>query len=385
MDIYLVGGAVRDKLLGLPVDERDWVVVGATPQRMLDMGFKQVGKNFPVFLHPETKEEYALARTERKTGRGYKGFEFHADPGVTLEEDLKRRDLTINAMAEDTDGKIIDPYGGQDDLAAGRLRHISEAFTEDPVRILRVARFAARFGRWGFSVTHNTNALMRKMVDNGEIDYLVPERVWVELEKALASDAPARFFSVLHGCSALAVLFPEIEQDYHDRNSGHDHKALPAALEVLQHSAEQSKDPQVRLATLLLSVGKNRDAATRISHTEALCKRYRLPNDYTQLAATAIGIAHHLISDDADELLQAMEISGAFRNEQRWAQLLTSCRLAGVIDARRAEHLESARRLVAEINAASVKDTTLSGPAIGAAIHDLRLRVIADAWSRAGA
>lgn len=384
MDIYLVGGAVRDKLLDLPVEERDWVVVGATPQQMLDLGYRQVGKDFPVFLHPETKEEYALARTERKTGHGYRGFEFHANPRVTLEEDLQRRDLTINAMAENASGEIIDPYGGQEDLAAGRLRHVSKAFAEDPVRILRVARFASRFGRWGFSVAHDTNALMRKMVDNGEVDYLVPERVWAELEKALTTDTPARFFIVLHGCNALALLFPEIEHEYHDASSGHGSETLPAALQALQRSAEQSKDPQVRFTTLLLSLGRNLDTETRITRTEALCKRYRVPNDYAQLAVTAIRIADSLGSDDAEKLLQAMETSGAFRHAQRWAQLLTSCHISGFIDAQRAERLETARRQAAEIGAASLKDASLSGAAIGSAIHDLRREVIKNVWSQSG-
>ena len=199
MDTYLVGGAVRDRLLGLPVRERDWVVVGATVEDMLAQGYQQVGKDFPVFLHPETHEEYALARTERKSGHGYRGFTVHADPDVTLEEDLKRRDLTINAMAETADGQLIDPFHGEEDLRNGLLRHVSPAFVEDPVRILRVARFAARFARQGFKVAHETNRLMRKMVDNGEIDYLVPERVWAELEKALHTDNPEKFFQVLHG------------------------------------------------------------------------------------------------------------------------------------------------------------------------------------------
>jgi tRNA nucleotidyltransferase (CCA-adding enzyme) len=384
MDIYLVGGAVRDKLLGLPVEERDWVVVGATPQQMLDLGYKQVGKDFPVFLHPETKEEYALARTERKTGHGYKGFEFHADPDVTLEEDLQRRDLTINAMAENANGEIIDPYGGQEDLAAGRLRHVSAAFAEDPVRILRVARFASRFGRWGFRVAHGTNALMRKMVDNGEVDYLVPERVWAELQKALTTDTPSRFFTVLHACNALAVLFPEIELAYHDSESSHGSAALPDALETLQRSADQSQDPQVRFATLLLSLGKDLDSAMHITHAEALCERYRIPNDYAQLAVTAIRIAGSLNSDDAEQLLQAMETSGAFRNTQRWEQLLTICRITDYIDAQRAERLDTARHQAAEIGAASLKDAALSGPAIGAAIHDLRRHVIEGVWSQSG-
>ena len=211
MKIYLVGGAVRDTLLGLPVKEKDWVVVGATPQQMIDLDYKPVGKDFPVFLHPQTGEEYALARTERKSGHGYRGFTFHTDPGVTLEEDLVRRDLTINAMAMDADGELIDPFNGREDLNQGLLRHVSPAFREDPVRILRVARFAARFARFGFHVTHGTNALMRQMVESGEIDYLVPERVWKETSRALSESSPERFFEVLRGCAALERLFPEVD------------------------------------------------------------------------------------------------------------------------------------------------------------------------------
>ena len=211
MEIYLVGGAVRDKRLGLPVRERDWVVVGATPQELLSQGYKPVGRDFPVFLHPVSKEEYALARTERKTGPGYTGFETCSDPTITLEEDLRRRDLTINAMAETPGGELIDPYGGVEDLDNGLLRHVSPAFAEDPVRILRVARFAARFAHRGFRVAHQTNALMRQMVENGEVDHLVPERVWSEFARALEAKTPERFFDVLYGCGALARLFPEIE------------------------------------------------------------------------------------------------------------------------------------------------------------------------------
>ena len=210
METYLVGGAVRDKLLHLPVRERDWVVVGATPEEMLALGYIPVGRDFPVFLHPETRDEYALARTERKTGHGYTGFATCSDPGITLEQDLLRRDLTINAMAETAHGELIDPYGGREDLDNGVLRHVSPAFAEDPVRILRIARFAARFSRMGFHVAHDTNRLMRTMVARGEVDYLVPERVWAELVKALAENTPARFFEVLQGCNALEKLFPEM-------------------------------------------------------------------------------------------------------------------------------------------------------------------------------
>lgn len=209
MKIYQVGGAVRDKLLGKPVKDRDWVVVGSTPEEMKSLGYKPVGKDFPVFLHPETKEEYALARTERKTGKGYKGFTFHTSSEITLEDDLVRRDLTINAMAEDEDGKLIDPFGGEQDLKDSMLRHVSPAFVEDPLRVLRVARFAARFG---FKIANETMTLMQTISASGELEALVPERVWTELEKALGGKYPTRFLLVLRACNALKVLFPEIDR-----------------------------------------------------------------------------------------------------------------------------------------------------------------------------
>src|SRR5690606_13086377 len=211
MEVYLVGGAVRDELMGLPVTERDWCVVGATPDEMKALGFRQVGKDFPVFLHPETGEEYALARTERKTGPGYHGFEFRTSPDVTIEEDLARRDITINAMARDAEGRLVDPFGGRRDLRNKVLRHVSEAFAEDPVRVLRVAKFAARFAPQGFRVADETMELMRGMVEDGEVDELVPHRVWKETEAALAGPAPRVYFEVLRECGALAVVFPEID------------------------------------------------------------------------------------------------------------------------------------------------------------------------------
>jgi len=381
MEIYLVGGAVRDKLLGLPVEERDWVVVGASPQHLLDLGYKQIGKDFPVFLHPQTKEEYALARTERKTGHGYKGFEFYTDPDVTLEQDLKRRDLTINAIAQSADGDIIDPYGGQGDLAAGRLRHISAAFAEDPVRILRVARFAARFGRWGFSVAHDTNALMRKMVDNGEIDYLVAERVWSELAKALLTEQPLRFFTVLNGCRALSTVFPEIAREYRADQAAHGKAPLPDALEALRLGSAHSDDPQIRFAVLLLSLGGDMSTAARAIQAQALCKRIRAPNQYTRLALDAIKLIEALTGNDAEQLLGAMQSSGAFREPRRWRQLLETYRLSGAIDADRARRLDDARERAAEINAAALEDRPLSGPAIGEAIHERRRQAIASAWT----
>jgi tRNA nucleotidyltransferase (CCA-adding enzyme) len=375
MQTYLVGGAVRDKLLGLPVREKDWVVVGASPQELLDQGFKQVGKDFPVFLHPQTGDEYALARTERKTGPGYKGFAFHASPEVTLEQDLQRRDLTINAMAENADGTLIDPYHGREDLDNGLLRHVSPAFAEDPVRILRVARFAAQFGKWGFKVAHGTNALMRNMVESGEVDHLVPERVWGELARALASDTPHRFFTVLAGCGALAVLFPEIAREYGDPQT-HSSKQLVAPLQALADSVAHSDDPAVRFAVLLRALGRDLDRDQRLAEAEALCNRYRAPNDYRWLALHAIRHEQNVLSDDPRQLLTLMESAGAFRTGTRWPQLLDTWRAAGLIDPQRAERLEQARAAAARISADDVNTPDLSGPALGTAIRERRIEAL---------
>ena len=378
MEIYLVGGAVRDKLLGLPVTEQDWVVVGASPQEMLELGYKQVGKDFPVFLHPETGEEYALARTERKTGPGYTGFSFHASPDVTLEQDLQRRDLTINAMAEAADGTLIDPCHGQDDLRDGLLRHVSPAFIEDPVRILRVARFAARFARYGFRVAHDTNALMRNMVANGEVDHLVPERVWAELVKALGTDAPHRFFTVLRGCGALAVLFPEIDREFGDSQQAHSDKPLPAALEALKNSVAHSDDPRVRFGVLVSSLATGPDTESRCNRAGELCRRYRIPNDYTRLALAAIRLEDHARGSAPEDALQLMESGGAFKKTGFWQQLLSVYLVTGILDRPQADRLTALATKAGAVSAAQLEDQSLRGPAIGEAIRARRLHIIAD-------
>lgn len=342
MEIYLVGGAVRDQLLDLPVTERDWVVVGATAQEMLDLGYRQVGKDFPVFLHPQTGEEYALARTERKTTAGYYGFEVHADPAVTLEQDLQRRDLTVNAMAMDAQGNLIDPFGGEQDLREGRLRHVSPAFVEDPVRILRVARFAARFARWGFRLAHTTNRLMRTMVENGEVNTLVPERVWAETEKALREPNPERFFEVLRGCGALAKVFPELDALFGVPQPAQHHAEIDTGIHVmmvLQQAAALSTDPQVRFAALTHDLGKGATPRElwpkHIGHEErsaelvaALCARLRAPNDYRDLAlltARFHGRCHRALELRASTLLETLEALDPFRKPQRFEQFLLAC------------------------------------------------------------
>ncbi|NOZ11376.1 MAG: multifunctional CCA addition/repair protein [Gammaproteobacteria bacterium] len=342
MEIYLVGGAVRDKLLSLEVKDRDWVVVGGSPQEMEKLGYRAVGKDFPVFLHPDSHEEYALARTERKTAPGYSGFAFNAAPDVTLEEDLKRRDLTINAMAETADGTLIDPYHGAEDLRSGTLRHVSSAFAEDPVRILRVARFAARFAAWGFKVAHDTNTLMRKMVENGEVDALVAERVWVETRRALTTDKPSRFFEVLRGCDALAKVFPEIDALFGVPQPEHHHPEKDTGIHVmmvLDQAAQLSQDPQVRFAALTHDLGKattpKKDWPRHIGHEQRsvvlikeLCQRLRVPKDYRELAmATAHYHTHcHRAAElKPSTLLKTLLALDAFRKPKRLEQFLLAC------------------------------------------------------------
>jgi tRNA nucleotidyltransferase (CCA-adding enzyme) len=381
MEVYLVGGAVRDRLLELPVDERDWVVTGATPDDLLALGYRQVGKDFPVFIHPLTGDEYALARTERKIGPGYRGFEFHASPDVTLEQDLLRRDLTINAMAETKDGALIDPCHGERDLEQGLLRHIGPAFVEDPVRILRVARFAARFAKWGFRVAHGTNALMREMVDNGEVDHLVAERVWAELSKALATDSPHRFFQVLRGCGALSRLFPEIDREYPAGNETHSNKQCVKPLEALEYCATRNTDPRIRFATLLHALGQGLPLERRIEQIRALCKRLRVPKEYSQLASCAVEQEQNAAGNKPDQILEFMEAAGAFRHTERWHRLLNVYEIAALIDHNKAEALEDARIHCAEVNAAQIDKPDLSGPALGAAIRARRVEIIRDSFT----
>ncbi len=340
MQIFTVGGAVRDELLGRPVADRDYVVVGASPQAMLDKGFRPVGKDFPVFLHPETQEEYALARTERKTGRGYHGFAFHAAPEVTLEQDLARRDLTINAMARGADGVLVDPFHGQRDLSAKILRHVGPAFAEDPVRILRIARFAARFA--DFTVAPETLTLMRAMVDAGEVDHLVAERVWQELAKGLMEAGPARMFAVLRECGALSRLLPEVEAlfgvaqraDYHPEIDTGVHTMM-----VIDQSARQEFALPVRFAALTHDLGKATTPADilprhhghemrSVKLVATLCERLRVPNecrDLALLAARYHGDIHRAAELRPTTLVTLLERTDALRRPERFGQLLQAC------------------------------------------------------------
>ncbi len=393
---YLVGGAVRDERLGLPVRERDWVVVGATPEEMGAAGYLPVGKDFPVFLHPQTKEEHALARTERKTAPGYRGFSFHTGPEVTLEDDLIRRDLTINAIACDDDGRLVDPYGGQRDLDARLLRHVSEAFCEDPVRILRVARFHARFASLGFRVAEETLALMRQMVDSGEVDHLVPERVWQETKKGLMTDSPGTYFRTLHECGALARIMPELaalhgvpqRADYHPEVD-----TLVHVLMCVDTSAALQLPLEVRYAVLVHDLGKGATPQQEwpshrmhdirgVPLVETFSARLRVPSACRDLAL--VHTREHLIIHQAlqlkpSTLLGLLERMGGFAKGERFEQVLQ----ASVCDARgrlgfenspyeQADYLRAARVAANEIQAAQVMADGISGVAIGEALKERR-------------
>ena len=337
MRCYVVGGAVRDALLGRPVQDHDWVVVGATPEEMLARGFRPVGKDFPVFLHPRTGEEYALARTERKSGRGYKGFAVHAAPDVTLEQDLLRRDLTINAIARDEEGTLIDPYGGRADLAQRVFRHVSPAFAEDPVRILRVARFAARFG--DFSVAAETLGLMRAMVADGEVDHLVPERVWQELARGLMEAAPSRMLGVLRECGALARILPEVERLFGVPQPAAHHPEIDTGvhvLAVLDHAAATGQPLAVRWACLLHDLGKGDTPAHVLPHhygheaksaarAREVSERLKAPIDCRDLAvllAREHGILHQAAHLRPLTMVRVLERTDALRRPERFLLLL---------------------------------------------------------------
>lgn len=340
MQIYQVGGAVRDELLGLPVQDRDYVVVGATPEEMVRQGFQPVGKDFPVFLHPQTHDEYALARTERKTARGYKGFQVYAEPAVTLEQDLARRDLTINAIAKNGEGRIIDPYGGVGDLKAGILRHVGPAFVEDPVRILRVARFAARFEK--FTIAPETLALMREMVSSGEVDALVPERVWQELAKGLMESKPSRMFYALRASNALERILPEVERLFGVPQPERHHPEIDTGVHVMMVvdcAASRHFPLPVRFAALTHDLGKGttprEEWPRHIAHEERgfelikpLCQRLRVPNDCRDLALVTArfhGVVHRAFELRPETILNLLQETDALRQPQRFEHFLQAC------------------------------------------------------------
>ena len=407
MQIYMVGGAVRDKLLGRPVNDRDWVVVGATPEQMQKLGYLPVGRDFPVFLHPETREEYALARTERKSGRGYRGFEVHSSPDVTLEEDLSRRDLTINAIASSADASsarsLFDPYSGIQDLQARVLRHVTDAFREDPVRILRVARFAARFT--DFTVAPETMQLMREMVDAGEVNHLVPERVWQELARGLMEEKPSRMFEVLRECGALQVLLPEVARlwgvpqraDYHPEVDTGVHLMM-----VLDMSARLQAPLSVRFACLAHDLGKGTTPADilprHIGHEDRsaellqhVAERLRVPVDCRETAdvvAREHGHVHRSGDLSAAALVRLLERCDAIRKPGRFADILLACECdaRGRLGFEEADYpqrprlmaaLAAAQSVVTREIAAQAAARGVSGPRVGALIHQARVEAVA--------
>jgi tRNA nucleotidyltransferase (CCA-adding enzyme) len=400
MEVYLVGGAVRDRLLGRPVHERDWVVVGARPEELERDGFVPVGREFPVFLHPQTKEEYALARVERKVGPGYRGFTTQFAPDVTLEDDLRRRDLTINAMAETPAGEVVDPYGGRRDLEARLLRHVSEAFVEDPVRILRVARFAARYAELDFRVAEETRVLMQGMTASGEVDALVPERVWKETERALGEPRPDVFFQTLRSCGALAKIFPELDALYGIPQPPKWHPEVDTGVHVMlvvRYAAKIGAPSSVRFAALMHDLGKALSPRERWpshrGHEEAgvplimdLCDRLKVPNEFRELAV--LTARHHATVHRAAELtpatlLKLLETTDALRRSERFGELLVACEC----DARGRAGLESqpypqrdyllrVRDAAAAVALTEEERRELKGPFLGERIREKRLAAV---------
>lgn len=402
MKIYLVGGAVRDSLLGLPVTEKDWVVVGATPENLLEQGYQQVGKDFPVFLHPVSRDEYALARTERKSGKGYTGFVCHAAPDVTLEQDLLRRDLTINAIARTERGDLIDPYHGRRDLENRVLRHVSDAFSEDPLRVLRVARFAARFAHLGFQIAEETMALMQKMAHEGELAYLTPERVWKETEKALGTSSPDVYFQVLRDCGALTVLFPEIDNLYGVPAPAKWHPEIDTGIHTMMTvamAARLSPEIDVRFATLCHDLGKgltppelwprhHGHGPAGVKLVEALCQRLRVPNpirDLAKLVAEYHDLVHTVQVLQPKTLLKLFDAIDVWRKPQRLEQLA----LTSEADARgragfeenpypQGDYLREAFRIASQVSSADVVADGFKGIDVRNELARRRIHALAD-------
>jgi tRNA nucleotidyltransferase (CCA-adding enzyme) len=406
MQVYLVGGAVRDALLGLPVKERDWVVVGATREQLLKLNYREVGRDFPVFLHPDSHEEYALARRERKVSPGYRGFTVEFGPEVTLEEDLARRDLTINAIAQADDKALIDPYQGGRDLESRVLRHVSQAFVEDPVRILRVARFAARFAPLGFGIAPETMALMRLMVERGEVDALVAERVWQETEKALGEASAASFFRVLRECGALKIIYPEIDALYGVPQPAQWHPEIDTGvhtLMVLEQACLLSGDPKVRFAALVHDLGKGATPpAEWPSHKgheersvviiESLSARLRVPSEYRDLSIIAAryhGNVHRAFELRPKTILEMLERCDAFRRPERFGQMLLACEA----DSRgrlgleqtpypQREYLQAARDAAGAIKPSAQDIAENDGAKIAERLRERRLQAVAAVANR---
>lgn len=402
MKIYRVGGAVRDKLLNYPSHENDWVVVGATPEKMVDLNYVPVGSDFPVFIKPQTGEEYALARTERKSGHGYQGFTFHTDENISLEEDLVRRDLTINAMAEDQDGSVIDPYGGQRDLDAKLLRHVSDAFAEDPLRILRVARFAARYYHLGFTIAPETLALMTSITDSGELSYLVAERVWKETERALGERSPDIYIQTLRDCGALKVLFPEVDRLFGVAQRADFHPEIDTGIHTLmalQQSVKLSNNHAIRFAVLVHDLGKGITPAHILpSHAgheargvdlvDSLCDRLKVPNNFRQLALAVT--EYHLMCHKALQLkpeliLALLKGVGALKSSDKLNDFIRCCEA----DARgrtgfedrdypSADYLRAALAAITDISIADLVASGTDGAEIGRQLTLRRIACIAE-------
>ncbi|MFT4650647.1 MAG: tRNA nucleotidyltransferase (CCA-adding enzyme) [Polaribacter sp.] len=400
MKTYTVGGCVRDRLLGLPITDTDWVVTGATIEQMRNAGYQSVGKDFPVFLHPKTKQEYALARSERKTGPGYHGFEFDTDPLITIEQDLSRRDLTINAIAEDENGVLIDPYGGQADLKKRILRHVSYAFVEDPVRVLRVARFAARFHHLGFKLAPETIQLIRTMGESGELGTLVAERVWTEMSRALGESNPSIFFETLRECDVLATLFPEIDGLYGVPQTAKYHPEIDTGIHVmmaLEKSAELNFDIETRFAVLMHDLGKATTPTDILpSHhgheqrgvklVKSFCKRWKVPKAHTELALITTEYhthVHRAFDLKPATLLKLFAKTDVFRKPERFKKMVRACSS----DARgrtsfenapypQAEFLNQLADKICTADISKVTQSDLQGKALGEAIHNLRLELI---------
>ena len=407
MKIYLVGGAVRDELLGYPFTEKDWVVVGATVDDMISSGYQQVGKDFPVFLHPKTKEEHALARTERKTAAGYKGFEVHASPDVTLEEDLIRRDLTINAIAKDDNDEFIDPFNGIEDIDNKLLRHVSDAFSEDPVRILRIARFKARYAHLGFSIADETMQLMNKMVNAGEVDALVPERVWQEMNKALSERTPTAFIDTLRECGALKRIIPELDCLWGVPQPEEHHPEIDTGIHtmlVLEQACILSNDPQTRFAALLHDLGKGttpeKDWPRHIDHeargadiVKKVCQRMRIPNEYRDLAERTARFHlhyHRALELKPATVVKTLEQLDAFRKPERFEKFL----LASEADARgrpgyedktfpQGNYFRQALTVSSNIDIAELRSLGFENMALANKIKEKRIEAVADLKDKA--
>ena len=396
MQIYKVGGAVRDRLLGRPVTEVDWVVVGSSAEEMQSRGFRPVGADFPVFLHPTTGEEYALARTERKSGRGYGGFTFYASPDVTLEEDLTRRDLTINAMAEDADGHVIDPYGGQADLAARQLRHVSPAFAEDPLRVLRVARFAARYAELGFSVAPETQKLMRQLAESGELEALTPERSWKEISRALMESRPDVFVQVLRDCGALQELFPEVEQLFSMPATSGDPQTSTGhqVLRTLRHCAIRQQPLPVRWACLLQHLTSapipdhedSRNKAERLQLIETVNTRFKVPRDCQELAMLTGEFhdrGHGCLQLPAETLHDMLQHFDIYRRPERFEQFIAACEMDATgrsghesRDYPQARYLRGAAEAARAVQAKPLIDQGYKGAELGEALKRERLAAV---------